>query len=92
MMIAKSGAIQPRRSLRKFLGGPKRAVGLVVEVRKLVAALTAVLQRCEEEFSAQNVGMALYGLKCQHDSPEARELVEALTCQVEFCSEEMTPT
>ena len=52
---------------------------VVVEVRQLVAALTAKVQEFEKLRDAQAVGNALYGLQKMGESQEVGQLVAALT-------------
>jgi hypothetical protein len=60
-----------------------------VEVKRVIAALTAKVIESEVLLSAQGIGCALYGLQNISSSSQVRALLSALTPKVRSCREEL---
>jgi hypothetical protein len=76
------------KTLSNALYGMQRFTG-TEEVRKLVAVLATLVDRCEGSFRTQHVGNTMYGLQRLGDSREVRALVKALAPKIAQCEEEL---
>jgi hypothetical protein len=64
----------------------------VREVRDVLAALAPKIESFRGELSAQEVGNALYGLKCMsRDVREVKDVLAALAPKIGGCREELPP-
>ena len=86
-----SGQAVPSRSLSMIIVGLQRNRLTVRQSIDLISSTTLAIKSCNESFSAQAVGNALYGMQCMSsDHAEVRSMISALSEKVKSCKESLS--